>query len=159
MPLYGPGGCLPLIFLVTKVVSFGDGVTMTLNTVNPCITCGACCACFRVSFYWAESDLTTPDGVPHALTNHLQSHYLAMKGTNSRTPRCIALEGCIGGRVRCGIYEQRPTACRNFAPSWKDGATNERCDQARRKWGLAPLKYNCNGKKNVLATSTANGKL
>ncbi|THB82127.1 YkgJ family cysteine cluster protein, partial [Pantoea allii] len=21
---------------------------------NPCVSCGACCAHFRVSFYWAE---------------------------------------------------------------------------------------------------------
>lgn len=23
---------------------------------NPCVSCGACCAYFRVSFYWAESE-------------------------------------------------------------------------------------------------------
>ncbi|WP_374212354.1 YkgJ family cysteine cluster protein [Thiothrix subterranea] len=23
---------------------------------NPCMTCGACCASFRVSFYWGETD-------------------------------------------------------------------------------------------------------
>ncbi|EFG2122847.1 YkgJ family cysteine cluster protein, partial [Escherichia coli] len=25
-----------------------------MNNPNPCMTCGACCAFFRVSFYWAE---------------------------------------------------------------------------------------------------------
>ncbi|EJT1381768.1 TPA: YkgJ family cysteine cluster protein, partial [Escherichia coli] len=24
-----------------------------MNNPNPCMTCGACCAFFRVSFYWA----------------------------------------------------------------------------------------------------------
>ncbi|HGC1012017.1 TPA: YkgJ family cysteine cluster protein, partial [Escherichia coli] len=24
-----------------------------MSNPNPCITCGACCAFFRVSFYWA----------------------------------------------------------------------------------------------------------
>ncbi|EEX7666747.1 YkgJ family cysteine cluster protein, partial [Escherichia coli] len=27
-----------------------------MNNPNPCMTCGACCAFFRVSFYWAEAD-------------------------------------------------------------------------------------------------------
>ncbi|HDH0840599.1 TPA: YkgJ family cysteine cluster protein, partial [Klebsiella pneumoniae] len=25
-----------------------------MSEINPCMTCGACCAYFRVSFYWAE---------------------------------------------------------------------------------------------------------
>ncbi|HDN1328034.1 YkgJ family cysteine cluster protein, partial [Escherichia coli] len=25
-----------------------------MSNLNPCMTCGACCAFFRVSFYWAE---------------------------------------------------------------------------------------------------------
>ncbi len=30
--------------------------TLTIqHPENPCINCGACCAYFRVSFYWAES--------------------------------------------------------------------------------------------------------
>ncbi|HCB0868544.1 TPA: YkgJ family cysteine cluster protein, partial [Klebsiella pneumoniae] len=24
-----------------------------MSEINPCMTCGACCAYFRVSFYWA----------------------------------------------------------------------------------------------------------
>ncbi|MEA7465220.1 YkgJ family cysteine cluster protein, partial [Salmonella enterica subsp. enterica serovar Lubbock] len=24
-----------------------------MSVLNPCMTCGACCAYFRVSFYWA----------------------------------------------------------------------------------------------------------
>ncbi|HGV2870196.1 TPA: YkgJ family cysteine cluster protein, partial [Escherichia coli] len=24
-----------------------------MSNLNPCMTCGACCAFFRVSFYWA----------------------------------------------------------------------------------------------------------
>ncbi|MBR7358785.1 YkgJ family cysteine cluster protein, partial [Klebsiella pneumoniae] len=26
-----------------------------MSDINPCMTCGACCAYFRVSFYWAEA--------------------------------------------------------------------------------------------------------
>jgi len=115
-----------------------------MGTSHPCMTCGACCACFRISFYWAESDLAIPEGMPHVLTDHLQGHFLVMKGTSSPAPRCIALEGSIGGKVRCTIYEQRPTPCRNFVPSGEDGrAENNRCDMARGKWGLPPLNAAC----------------
>ena len=33
--------------------------------LNPCVSCGACCGYFRVSFYWAEAEdggATLPDG-------------------------------------------------------------------------------------------------
>ena len=110
-----------------------------METYNPCLSCGACCAYFRASFYWAESDLAIPGGVPHQLTDHLMSHYLVMKGTDSRAPRCIALKGIIGLQVNCEIYERRSTVCRDFPPSWENGVWNERCDNARAKWGLRPL--------------------
>ncbi|MDX1269447.1 MAG: YkgJ family cysteine cluster protein, partial [Oceanisphaera sp.] len=33
-----------------------------MSSGNPCLTCGACCAFFRVSFYWGEihSDFQVP---------------------------------------------------------------------------------------------------
>ncbi|MDW7772305.1 MAG: YkgJ family cysteine cluster protein [Desulfobulbaceae bacterium] len=111
-----------------------------MDALNPCINCGACCAYFRASFYWAESDLAAPDGVPYELTDHLQTHYLAMKGTDSVTPWCIALKGIIGARVHCEIYDRRSSVCRNFPPSWQNGEQNDRCDKARAGWGLPPLE-------------------
>jgi len=111
-----------------------------MDTYNPCISCGACCAYFRASFYWAESDLAMPAGVPHELTDHLQTHYLVMKGTDNPTPRCVALQGVIGNLVYCAIYERRSSVCRNFPPSWENDEVNERCDKARIKWGLPPLE-------------------
>jgi len=111
-----------------------------MATYNPCISCGACCAFYRASFYWAESDLATENGVPFVLTDHLQTHYLVMKGTDSRTPRCISLKGVIGSQVYCEIYLRRSSVCRNFLPSFENGEQNERCDKARAKWGMAPLE-------------------
>lgn len=110
-----------------------------MDAYNPCISCGACCAFYRASFYWTESDLATLNGVPHALTDHLYTHYLAMKGTDSKTPRCIALNGEIGRHVYCEIYERRSFVCRNFPFSWQNKEKNERCDKARAKWGLPLL--------------------
>ena len=107
---------------------------------NPCLSCGACCACFRVSFYWGESD-AAPDGyVPAELTQPISPHRAAMKGTDQPEPRCIALEGAIGGQVFCTIHPKRPSPCREFNASWEKDAFNEACDRARRKYGLAPLE-------------------
>lgn len=107
--------------------------------VNPCITCGACCAFFRASFYWAEADDVTPGGVPVLLTDDLKPFRRVMRGTNCMTPRCVALMGEIGKEVRCTIYANRASICKDFDPAWIEGVPNERCDRARAKHGLAAL--------------------
>jgi Fe-S-cluster containining protein len=62
-----------------------------------------------------------------------------MKGTNQSNPRCIALQGVIGERVSCMIYERRSSVCREFDASWAHGIPHERCDTARAAWGMPPL--------------------
>lgn len=63
-----------------------------------------------------------------------------MKGTEKKHQlKCCALEGRVGERVRCTIYENRPSTCRHFEASFENGAPNPRCDQARAAHGLAPL--------------------
>lgn len=106
---------------------------------NPCLSCGACCAHFRASFYWAEGDDATPDGVPVELTAKLTPHLRVMRGTDQPKPRCVALLGDIGESVRCTIHPRRSTVCRDFPPSWEAGEHNPRCDAARVRWGLPPL--------------------
>ncbi|KAA1046846.1 YkgJ family cysteine cluster protein [Pseudocitrobacter sp. 73] len=109
-----------------------------MSDLNPCMTCGACCAYFRVSFYWAEAD----DGgglVPAQLTEPLTPFLRCMKGTNSKHPRCRSLEGEIGSRVSCAIYPHRPSPCREFAMSGENGEVNEACHRARASYGLPPL--------------------
>lgn len=106
---------------------------------NPCLTCGACCTQFRVSFYWAEASDTTPGGVPVELTEQLTHHRIMMKGTGGSHPRCVALEGEIGRSVACSIHPSRPSVCRAFEASYENGQPNERCDQARIKAGMKPL--------------------
>ena len=108
---------------------------------NPCLSCGACCTLFRVSFHWSETDLVKPDGVPAGMTENLGVHRVAMKGTTGAEPiRCVALCGTIGESVGCGIHPLRAGVCRDFAASWSNGEPNERCDAARAKYGLAPLR-------------------
>lgn len=106
---------------------------------NPCLRCGACCAHYRVSFYWAEADDASPGGVPVALTERLNAHRCAMRGTQKSQPRCIALEGRIGEAVQCRIHPQRPSPCREFEASWAAGEAQPRCDDARQRWALPPL--------------------
>ncbi len=105
---------------------------------NPCISCGACCAYFRVSFYWAES-AEAGGVVPQALTEQVTPFLSCMQGTNSKSPRCVALEGEIGQSVSCSIYLNRPTPCHEFDQSGLNGVSNEACDRARAQYGLPPV--------------------
>lgn len=103
---------------------------------NPCLTCGACCAAFRVSFYWREADDAAPGGVPLALCEDLNPFYRVMRGTRCSPVRCAALQGQVGLAVRCAIYERRASVCRDFTVSWGNGKPNAHCDAARRAYGL-----------------------
>lgn len=104
---------------------------------NPCLSCGACCAYFRVSFYWAEVENR---GIDPELTLPVTPHRMAMRGTELATPRCAALLGEIGNCVHCTIYESRPSPCRDVMPSQYNGRADEQCDKARIAWGLPPLQ-------------------
>jgi Fe-S-cluster containining protein len=106
---------------------------------NPCLTCGACCAYYRASFYWGETTLAPGGTVPAELTNKLNDFRCVMRGTEGPHPRCIALLGEIGKEVRCSIYDLRSSVCRDFPFSWDNNIHNERCDKARLAWGLKPL--------------------
>lgn len=107
---------------------------------NPCTSCGACCAHFRVSFYQGESAESPWGTVPAELTESLTHHRLVMKGTNEKRPRCIALTGIIGTCVGCSIHALRASVCREFPPSWENGVHNPDCDRARAAHGLPPLE-------------------
>ncbi|MEQ9891776.1 YkgJ family cysteine cluster protein [Pectobacterium aroidearum] len=105
---------------------------------NTCMHCGACCAYFRVSFYWAEAD----DGggtVPSQFTEPVSPFLRCMAGTNSKIPRCQALQGTVGDTVSCSIYVNRPSPCREFMQSGENGLINDACNRAREKYGLPPL--------------------
>jgi uncharacterized protein len=107
---------------------------------NPCVRCGACCAYFRVEFYWRETDRTESHGVPVALSEDLTDFLRCMKGTNrKRGAQCVGLRGRVGDRAVCSIYPNRPSPCRAFTASYADGKPNKRCDEARRAHGLRPL--------------------
>ena len=92
-----------------------------------CQTCGACCATYRVSFYWAEA----PErGLPDDLVEPLTPWHACLRGTNMAKPRCAALVGHIGTQVACSVYPQRPSPCREVILG------DDRCRKARRRHGL-----------------------
>lgn len=107
-----------------------------------CQTCGACCAAYRVDFHPAElagGAFAWEGGVPVALTVPLTHQLVRMQGTDAAPPRCVALEGEIGVAVRCTLYAQRPSPCREFNPYADLGMTDDACARARQKHGLPPV--------------------
>lgn len=104
--------------------------------MSPCQSCGACCAAFRVDFHPAElagGPFAWGPGVPKVMTASLGPHLVRILGTDTASPRCVALEGEIGRQVACGIYDGRPSPCREFDV---DLAT---CNRARQRHGLPPI--------------------
>ena len=95
---------------------------------DTCLSCGACCAFFRVSFYWAEGET-----MPSDVIEQLSPVYSCMKGTNQKNPRCVMLSGEIGQQVSCTMYEHRSSSCKEVQ------AGDEQCNKARYAHGLIPL--------------------
>lgn len=113
---------------------------MQIVNPHPCILCGACCASFRVAFYWREAEKGSAHEVPVELTEDLDFHTRCMKNTAKKhNPKCVALKGRIGELAYCTIYENRPSPCRVFKASYEDGLQNKKCDQAREQHGLKAL--------------------
>ena len=113
---------------------------------NPCHTCGACCAHYRVSFYWAETDPLQGGSVPVEETEPVDDFRRCMRGTNQRHPHCVELQGNVGGKVACGLYARRASPCREFGVHWYHSGlyaapeSLQRCNEARAAWGLPPLE-------------------
>lgn len=103
------------------------------DAVPDCQTCGACCAfytCVAVedtdtvprSHYWKIGERA---GAPVPIARRQLRR-------DPVTNNCVGLVGEIGKVVRCGIYRNRPAACRNFE------AGSDQCRAARRAFGLEP---------------------
>ena len=107
--------------------------------MNICRRCGACCTCYRVSFYWYEASDHIVNPVPAELTQRVDRFRIAMQRRHGNTGACVALSGIVGTWVYCRIYDRRPSICRNFRISYEYGAGNPLCDNARRKLGLPPI--------------------
>ncbi|MFP8833313.1 YkgJ family cysteine cluster protein [Hydrogenophaga sp. XSHU_21] len=100
--------------------------------MSACTSCGACCSWCRVDFSSYELD-EAGGTVPSGLAVEVNGTTARMRGTDHWPPRCAALTGTVGVKVGCGIYEWRPSPCREF----EEGS--EACDRARQRNGLPPL--------------------
>ena len=105
---------------------------------NPCLSCGACCASFRVDF--DRSELESEGGrVPDGLAVELTGRLVRLRGTDHAQPRCAALSGKVGVKASCGIHEWRPSPCREFGERAPRGIGDDACARARARHGLAPI--------------------
>ncbi|MCK6405954.1 MAG: YkgJ family cysteine cluster protein [Rhodocyclaceae bacterium] len=107
-----------------------------MSSANPCTSCGACCAAFRVDFHSVElagGAFAWEGGVPTAMTVPVTAQLVRMRGTDASPPRCVALDGEVGLVVSCTIYGARPSPCREF------DVTHDACARARARHGLPPL--------------------
>lgn len=111
-------------------------MSQPISQENPCLSCGACCAAFRVDFHLSElagGTFAWDTGVPIDMTVTVTPNLRRMIGTDTAEPRCIALTGNIGHNVCCSIHPQRPSPCREF------DTHHDACTRARQKHGLPPL--------------------
>ena len=98
--------------------------------VSPCQSCGACCAHYRVSFYWQEAEQRGLDVGRLVQVTPLR---VCFQGTDTPPSRCVHLAGEVGSCASCTIYDQRPTPCREVQTG------DEKCLRAREAHGLGPL--------------------
>lgn len=102
---------------------------------NPCLNCGVCCSHFRISFYFGETDTFCDNGVPESMVSYLTPKLCCMKGTEAGNQRCIALIGeLLTPNIKCSIYENRPSPCREFRVIQEDGSLNPKCIELRDKY-------------------------
>ena len=107
---------------------------------NPCLSCGACCAHFRVSFYCGEVAGENGGRVPLELVTPISPLRVCMAGTERGAGRCVALRGELGKPgIHCAIYEDRPSPCREFEVWQPDGSVNPDCQRLRAALGLPGL--------------------
>jgi len=129
---WGFGRRAPPLPWPCRAAQYTPAVIACLSMSHPCLTCGACCASFRVDFSVHESQ-EHGGRVPAGLVEEVTETTCRMRGTDWARPRCAALVGQVGTQAHCGIYEWRPSPCREFA------AGSDACNRVRQRHGLPAL--------------------
>ena len=85
---------------------------------NPCQSCGACCATFRVSFHRSQLDSEVGGYVPETLADEETQSTCRMRGTDrsSRIEAAITNDGRVHG-IRMNIRENVGAYLRAPEPS------------------------------------------
>ena len=110
----------------------------TSDKQPPCVSCGACCNYFKIKFDRPTNPQVPWDKITFYKSTNLSE--VAMKGAEKFRGKCSALEGTIGERAICTIYERRPDVCAAFPVYLKNGKQNPKCIKAREYHGL-PGKF------------------
>lgn len=86
-----------------------------------CLTCGACCNFFKIiTINYNDYDSLHESIKPFIMQsvppcNPVNFNMITIEAEN-KFPRCTALQGVVGEKVHCSVYEHRPPACRSFKP-------------------------------------------
>lgn len=120
--------------LVTEQLSSrvkNNVVTPPDAPIPDCVTCGACCQsllCVGVR----PSDNVDPDLCWEITADGADGEIVVDRYVrrNGETLACECLDGVVGERVGCRIYETRPVMCHHF------DAGSDRCHAIRRAFGL-----------------------
>ena len=107
-------------------------VTPDDTPIPDCLTCGVCCQYLFVigvkpednapaEFVWSVTDETGEVVIDSYLRRDAETLY------------CAALQPTEDGKMPCGIYENRPQACRKFE------AGSDKCHALRRMYGYEPF--------------------
>jgi len=103
-----------------------------------CQACGACCCNTdenRAEKYVDYVEVTPRSSLRRhpallrrlTIVNAEGERHMRLRGAEQR---CVALEGRLGERVFCAIYELRPAACRRVQPGSRE------CRRDRRERGI-----------------------
>ena len=121
---------LPMEDLPTKREK--NFITPANAPVPDCLTCGACCT------YLFIIGVNPNDGVPPEIVWNVTDESGAVVidsylKRDAETLFCSALKPTADGTMPCGIYENRPPACRKFE------AGSDKCHALRRIYGYEPF--------------------
>jgi hypothetical protein len=103
--------------------------------IPDCLTCGACCSaalCVGVR----ASDNPPPGTFWNVTTETAKNGEVVVDSYLKRNPEtlyCEQLEGEIGDKIGCRIYDERPSTCRIFE------AGSDKCHAFRRAHGIEPF--------------------
>src|SRR5450830_1037877 len=103
---------------------------------HPCLTCGACCASYRVDFSIYELD-EEGGTVPSGLAVEVNGSTCRMRGTDHVPIRCAALTGKVGERWRVAFTSGAlPPAmsCRQATTAAKRPVPGTDCPPMPRWW-------------------------
>ncbi|MGH9948865.1 MAG: YkgJ family cysteine cluster protein, partial [Pyrinomonadaceae bacterium] len=113
-------------FLVERLV------TTRSAAVPDCVTCGACCA-FPMAVSITENEAARIGNYTEVVLDREYADVVVGRFIpRAENDKCVNLDGKLGERIGCAIYEERPKCCREF------DAGSDRCHEFRRIYGLEP---------------------